>query len=287
MWFGNGFLPDNENLKVINGDVRDQEAFKTVCEGQDAIIYLASISNNEMERKNHDLFYQVNQYSFMPNVISAKEAGVKRFIYASSVAAYGSTIEDAKETDTLKPTTAYGHSKAYGEYALMHYRSPEFCCTVVRSASVCGYSPAQRFDTPVNAMAHDGVRTGIIKVNGGEQKRSHISIKDIADFYRLLLKAPVAQINGEAFNAVLANQSILDTAGTVAEAIGGAVIVKKERTDDRSYTADWHKAREVLGFAPKCSVYRAAKDLAVRLKNGQWQDSLSNSHYMKMADGLA
>jgi nucleoside-diphosphate-sugar epimerase len=48
LWFGNGQLPDNENCSLIKGDVRDREAFAEACKGQEAIVFLASLSSNEM-----------------------------------------------------------------------------------------------------------------------------------------------------------------------------------------------------------------------------------------------
>ena len=41
LYFGSGFLPYNDHVKVVKGDIRDLEAWKAVCEGQDADIYLA------------------------------------------------------------------------------------------------------------------------------------------------------------------------------------------------------------------------------------------------------
>ena len=150
---------------------------------------------------------------------------------------------------------------------------------IVRSASVCGYSPNMRFDTTVNMMTNHAIRKGEITVNGGRQKRSHVHIKDICDFYKLLLKAPKEKI-GQAFNVVLENKAVAETANTVAEVMG-CIIVKKPHSDDRSYTVDGTKAREILGFTPKHSVWQAVRDMVVKLKAGYWPDSLTNPIYQR------
>ena len=90
MWFGRGHLPaDNGKLTVIKADVRDAKAFRNACANQEAIIYLASLSNNDMCEKEPDLAYAVNIEAMFEIPRIATDAGVKRFIYASSVAGYG------------------------------------------------------------------------------------------------------------------------------------------------------------------------------------------------------
>ena len=92
-WFGNGDLPENDSLEIPwSGDIRSlgldvYGAFK----GKDAVIHLASLSNNAMCELNPMLEHQVNREAFKSVVYAAKASGVSRFIYASSVAAYGSS----------------------------------------------------------------------------------------------------------------------------------------------------------------------------------------------------
>lgn len=282
MWFGNGHLPDNGNLTVIKGDVRSVRDMNAACEGQEAVICLASISAEEMCQRNRTLARTVNIGGTMSVALSAKEAGVKRFIYASSVAAYASGDKASTEADDMRPTTIYGECKVEGELRVLK-QHPE--AVIVRSASVCGYSPHQRFDLTVNMMVHDAVRKGVITVNGGAQKRSHIHIQDVCEFYKLLLDAPKEKIAGQVFNVVAENATVAETARLVANEIG-ARIVTQPRSDERSYTVDGTKAREVLGFVPRRTVRQAVIDLKARFDSGYWKDSLSNQVYQNLADGL-
>lgn len=285
-WFGDGHLPgDNGNLSIIKGDVRNTDLFRAACDGKDAVIYLASLSNNTMCERDPRLADQVNRDGFPPALKAAKDAGVRRFIYASSVAAYGSSDEDAREDRPLAPSTLYAHAKDYCEAWTLEYNAPEFACTVTRSASVCGYSPHQRFDLTVNMMVHDAMRRGVIRVNGGKQKRSHIHMFDICRAYRLLLDMPRETIAGQAFNFVAENQEIDETAHIVAEETG-ATIEYGPATDNRSYTVDGSKARQVLGFIPAKTVRHAVRDLKARFDDGYWKDSLTNENYMNLAHDL-
>lgn len=281
--FGSGDLPDNDKCRLIKADVRDEKAWQDACKDQEAVIYLASISRELMCQNNEKLAYAVNVESFRPAVTAAKEAGVKRFIYGSSVAVYGSSDHDAKEDEPLAPSTIYGRGKAACEAILAEYQSDAFSCTVTRSASVCGYSPRQRFDLTINKMVHDAVRLHEIKVAGGDQKRSHIAINDLARFYRRLLDAPTRLVAGQTFNVAIENQRVKDSAAMVARIVGNTSINIGPRTDDRSYSVDGDKARDLLGFYGYL-LESAVRDLKTRLDAGYWKDSLTNPIYQNMIE---
>ena len=285
--FGDGSLPkQNDSLTVIKGDVRDQKDFASACEGQEAVIYLAGITSNDMCEKYPWLALSVNRLGFKHAIGIAMDSGVQRFIFASSVAAYGSSEKDATETQELAPTTQYAKAKGYCEWWLYFHKRLGFATTIVRSASICGFSPRQRFDLTVNKMVYDAMAKGVITVNGGEQKRSHVHIKDISDFYKLILKAPIEKIAGEVFNVVAENQSVLETAQLVASYLKAKVKIQP-RSDNRSYTVDGTKAREVLGFTPKKRVADAIKDLKIGFDSGYWQDSETNDAYWNVVHGLS
>ena len=284
-WFGDGCMCDNERLCVIRGDVRDIRGIRDACVGQDAVIWLASLSNNSMCVREPNLHHRINRDAVPSGLFAARIAGVKRFIYASSVAAYGSSDEDAKETQGLAPSTPYGDGKQFGEHWAKLYNADDFTTAITRAASVCGYSVHQRLDLTVNMMVHDACRRGVIKVNGGTQKRCHIHIHDICKAYRLLLATPAEKIAGQEFNLVAENQSVLETANIVAEETGAKIEIGPA-TDDRSYTVDGTKAREVFGFAPQRTVRDAVRDLKVRFDAGYWPDALTNDCYQNIAHGL-
>jgi nucleoside-diphosphate-sugar epimerase len=285
-WFGRCIPDDNPRLRFLYGDVRDGVTFRAACEGKDAVIFLASISNNDFCEENPKFAYSVNVEAMRRAPQIAKESGVKRFIYASSVAGYDQSIngEDSTEENNLNHATLYAQGKALSEG----------CCrahTIVRSASVCGPSPRMRFDLTVNRMVHDACKKGVITVHGGEQRRSHVNIYDLCDFYRLLLDIGHERIAGQVFNVVAENQTVLDTARIVADESGAAIEVRP-RNDNRSYTVSGEKAKRMLGFTPKRTVRDAVRDIKARFDSDakgitkQWTDSLTNKNYMNYADDL-
>ena len=75
---------DNTNLSVVKGDIRDIEKLGYFIKDSDAILHLACISNDASFELDEQLSTSVNMDAFEPIVLSAKNAGVSRFIFASS-----------------------------------------------------------------------------------------------------------------------------------------------------------------------------------------------------------
>lgn len=280
-WFGKGNPPENENYSLIEGDIRDHARLLKALKEQDAVIYLASLTNNDQCNKDPKLAFEVNEEAF-PKVVSAsRKMGVKRFIYASSVAAYGNSSDLLTEDMALKPSTLYGQGKAYCEDFLKKHSWDNWI--IVRPASVCGYSPRMRFDTTINKMVHDAFVKTRITVEGGQQIRSHVSMKDLNHFYASLLKAPKKDVFRQAFNVVSENQKVIESATIVERMIPGTRIEVKERTDNRSYMVSGEKARKELKFTPKQYVFDAAQDIYVRFRDGYWlEDILTNPSYFNV-----
>jgi len=279
--FGKGHLPgDNAMMKHVNGDIRSVKDVNDACAGQDAVIHLAAIAAESMIKRDIPFAKTVNISGAMNVAISAKAAGVKRFIYASSVAVYGTTKTPARENHAKLPSSFYGEQKKEAEYRVLK-EFPE--AAITRVATVCGYSPSMVFHTTINRMVNEAIRTGVLTVNGGEQKRSHISIKDVVKAYQLLLDHPMAE--GEAFNFVHSNQSIWDTAELVVRVLGQSIKISRvPATDNRSYTVSGTKALEVLGFAPTNSIEDAIWHMKAVFDSNQWKDSMGNNVYQRILD---
>jgi nucleoside-diphosphate-sugar epimerase len=211
----------------------------------------------------------------------AKAHGVKRFIYASSVAVYGTSDKYMTEDMDLRPSTIYGTGKEYAEALVFAYNTSDFATVRVRAASVCGQSPNVRFDITLNKMVHDAVHLGVIKVNGGNQYRCHVSIRDLCDFYRLLLTAPIEKISGQAFNVVKENQTVMESAKMVSY-LTGAKIETFPSSDNRSYKVDGSKAMDVLGFTAKQDLLVPLSDLKVRIEAGYWPYSMVDPSYLRL-----
>lgn len=273
--FGDGGLPkENGSLTNIKRDVMYADVVDNLTKQSvaDAVIWLAGITNNDEIVKYKELAEAINRHALRIAMTNAS----KRFIYASSVAVYGTDYAD--EQTEPEATTAYGHDKLYCEQFVR-----EAGGVIVRCASVCGESSNMRFDITANKLTHDAIMLGKMTVNGGRQMRSHVHIDDACDFYRMLLSAPMAQIGGQTFNCVGENQSVRSTALTVARELGKVEIEFSRSTDERSYSVSGDKARALLGWKPKRNVAQAVKDIKARFDLGKYKDT-SLARYWRRLD---
>lgn len=286
MYYGCHLTP-HPALKIIEGDIRETPRFRNACEGIDAVIQLACISNDAGFELDEDLSTSINYEAFEPMVLAAKAQGVRRFIYASSSSVYGvSEALEVTEEHPLVPLTLYNKFKGMCEPVLFKHQSKEFVCVVIRPATICGYSPRMRLDLSVNILTNHAVNNKKITVFGGEQLRPNLHIQDMCDLYRLLLEVPDQKIAGETFNAGYQNHSMLDIARMVGDAVskefpdyGQIEIVTTPTNDIRSYHINSEKIARVLGFRPRRGIEDAVRDLCRAFKDGRIPNSMTDDRY--------
>lgn len=285
-WYGKDVF-DNlkgvKNLSIIQGDVRDNAVVKSALNGCDAVIHLACISNDPSFDMNPQLGKSVNLDCFEPLVKVAKAEGVKRFVFASSSSVYG-IKEEKKVTESLslEPLTDYSKYKAICENILLSNMTSDFVCTVVRPATVCGYSVRQRFDLAVNILTNHAINRGEIKVFGGGQYRPNLHIQDMVDAYLHILEEDSEKIAGEVFNIGSKNLT-LDSIAKIVSEITGVTNIKYESTDDlRSYRVDSSHIAEKIGFVPKREVDDAVSDLVKAFTENKFFNPLDNPLYFNI-----
>ena len=210
MYFTDTFLPlGNKKLNVIKGDIRDTKKLKESCKNHDYFIHLACISNDASFVLDEKLSTSINLDAFEPMVIASKEAGIKRFIYASSSSVYGlSDKKDVKEDHPLLPLTLYNKYKGLCEPILFKYTDNNFEGVIFRPATVCGYAPRLRLDLSVNILTNHAINNNVIKVFGGDQLRPNLHINDYCELVFELIGAESSKIKNEIFNVGYQNLSI-------------------------------------------------------------------------------
>lgn len=287
-YYGDSFLPKGSpNLKVIRGDIRDTAKLAAAIPGHDAFISLACISNDASFELDEKLSTSVNLEAFEPMVLVAKEAGVERFVFASSSSVYGvSNQQNVTEDHPLVPLTLYNKYKGICEPLLFKHTTPDFVGVVFRPATVCGYAPRQRLDLSVNILTNHAINNGKITVHGGEQLRPNLHIHDYCDAVQVLLDAPDDKVANEIFNIGCQNMSIKDIAMIVkcivqdeSPDMGEIGIVTVPSDDKRSYHINSDKIKRVLGYAPKRSIEEAVRDLCRAFKDGRLPNSMADDIY--------
>jgi nucleoside-diphosphate-sugar epimerase len=290
MLFGSDGLPSHPNLKVVTGDIRKTEDFSRELAGADYVIHMACISNDPSFDLDPSLSRTINYECFEPMVRASKNAGVERFIYVSTSSVYGvSDAPEVTEDHPFVPLTDYNKYKGLCEPILFQYQSPEFTTTVIRPATVCGYSPRMRFDLTVNILTNHAVNKGIITIFGGTQQRPNVHIEDVTDLYVELLQMPKELIAGEAFNAGYENHTVAQLAEFVHKVVEDEfpekAPIRLETTtsdDNRSYRISSRKIAEKLGWKPKRTIEDAVRDLCRAFKEGKFRDSMSDDSYVNV-----
>ena len=280
-------LPNDPNLRVIKGDIRDTAKLAEALKEQDAVLHLACISNDASFELDENLSQTINYDCFEPIVTAARNAGVKRFVYCSSSSVYGvSNSPNVTEEHPLVPLTLYNKFKGMCEPLLWKHKADEFTCVVMRPATICGYSPRTRLDLSVNILTNHAVNKGVITVFGGNQMRPNLHIEDMADAYQIMLEAPHEKVHGETFNIGFQNYSIAEIANMVKRVVEEEMperndikIVTTPTNDMRSYHVNSDKVKRVLGFEPKRTVEDAVRDLTRAFRNYLLPSSFDDDCY--------
>ena len=284
MIYGEDVLKKNINLKIIKGDIRDRNLLEKEMPQHDIVIHLACISNDPSFELNPKLGKSINLDAFTPIVEIAKKNQIKKFIYASSSSVYGIKNEpEVHEEMSLQPLTDYSKYKVECENILKKYESDNFTPTIIRPATVCGYSKRQRLDVVVNILTNLAFHKKEISVFGGKQLRPNIHIKDMVNAYEVLINAPKVKISGEIFNAGYENFTVLELAEKVKEVIGDEVNIKfQPNNDNRSYHISSKKIKKILNFESQFTITDAVKDLKHAFVNGLLPNSLNDEKYFNI-----
>ncbi len=279
---------NHPKLIQIQGDLRHEALVKKALSGCDSVIHLACISNDPSFELNPELGKSINLDSFRPVVRAAKEAGVNRFLYASSSSVYGikEGVEVTEDLE-LEPLTDYSRFKAMTEEILEEERKPGFTTCIIRPATVCGYSPRQRLDVIVNILTTHALVNRKIRVFGGDQLRPNIHIQDMTNLYVHLMDLPLQQIDGGVYNGGYFNDTVMNIANTVKRVVeedtdlgDSKVELEVVPTDDnRSYHVSSTKLQKELGFTPQFTIDDAVRDLVKAFKEGNLPNPMDDIRY--------
>jgi nucleoside-diphosphate-sugar epimerase len=272
MFFGTDPIKDiADQITLVKDDIR---WFKpSALKGIDAILDLASLSNDPSGELDPQKTMEINYEGRVRVAKLAKKNNVHKYVLASTCSVYGFQEGTLTEGSQTNPLTTYSKANLLAEKEILPLADKSFTATVLRQATVYGFSPRMRFDLAINGMVLGFFKNGKIPImRDGKQWRPFVHVKDTSNAFIKVMESDPELVNGQIFNVSNDKQNvqILDLAKLVAEAIGLPFNYEWYGSPDtRSYRVSFGKIKKTLDFNPEYTPKEGAKEVYTALKEGK------------------
>ncbi len=268
-------IKDHSNFKLIEGDIRNLEDCKTACENQDFVLHEAALGSVPRSINDPITSNDVNVGGFLNMLVAARDANVKRFVYAASSSTYGDSESLPKVEDVIgKPLSPYAITKYVNElYADVFKRTYDFDTIGLRYFNVFGrkQNPNGAYAAVIPKFVMQLMNHESPVINGGgEYSRDFTYIDNVILMNLLALtsdnSASVNQVYNTAFgerttlNDLVSNlkEYLSDFDPKIAEV---EVIYGDYRKGDVPHSlASIDKAKKLLEYQPKHSMKEGLKE---------------------------
>jgi nucleoside-diphosphate-sugar epimerase len=275
-FFGNTLedLEKNKNLHLVKADIRSapQPLFKHV----NCVCDLAALSNDPAGELDPAKTFEINHRGRERICKLAKEAGVGRYVLASSCSIYGYQDDVVDETSPINPLTTYAEANGLAEKSALAQATESFAVTALRQSTAYGLSRRMRFDLAVNGMTLALHKQGSVRImRDGTQWRPMVHVRDTSRAFITALESEPGKVNGEIFNVGSEEQNIQVL--PLAKRLSGAVGIPFKEDwygdpDNRSYRVSFKKIQETLGYVTQLRPEDGAKEIFAALRSGQLKD---------------
>lgn len=248
---------------LIEGDVRDQDALAKAVDGADYVLHQAALPSVQRSVDDPILSNDVNICGTLNVLVAARDAGVKRVVYAASSSAYGDSPTLPKvEAMPVAPKSPYAITKLVGEEYCRVFHSLYGLETVgLRYFNVFGprQDPASHYSAVIPKFATALLTGKRPTVYGdGEQSRDFTFIANTVEANLLACTAENAP--GKVMNVACGERftlnQLLETLGELLGVDATPEYAEERKGDVKHSLAGIDLAKELLGYAPKITFRR-------------------------------
>ena len=252
-------------FRFIEGDIRSLETCREACKGAEYVLHQAALGSVPRSIDDPITSHDTNVTGFLNMLVAARDAGVKRMVYAASSAAYGDWPGLPKVEETIgRPLSPYGAGKHMNElYADVFGRCYGFQTVGLRYFNVFGprQDPEGAYAAVIPKWIAAMLRGEIVYIYGdGETSRDFCYIDNVVQANLLAATAEDGQAVGQVYNVAVGDQTSLNT---LFKSLRGLLTARDPqfecappvyldfRAGDVRYSrADISKARRLLGYQP-------------------------------------
>ena len=246
---------EHPNLRFIKADIRDIDSIRSHFIGVDWVFHLAASADIVPSVEKPRQYFEVNVDGTFNVLECAKDANVKRFLYAASSSCYGIAREyPTAETAEIAPRYPYALTKFLGEELVLHWEQVyNLPALSLRLFNV--YGPRARTTGAYGAMFGVFLAQKIHKkpftiVGDGTQSRDFTFVTDVVDAFLLAAKS---NLSGEVFNVGSSGHYSVNRIVELLKGEGVVYMRKRVAEPDCTY-ADISKIESALGFKAKVSI---------------------------------
>ena len=236
-----------ENAKVVVEDTRSNDIEK-LMRGKDIVINLSCLSNDTSSDVDYKFTHDVSYNGVMNVFNKAFKKKVGKLIQTSTTSVYG--IKQGKmvtEEEVPEPITQYSSIKAGLDNVLKyHMKYSDTGITILRPATLYGYSPRLRLDVMVNTLLDRTFRDKKMMIEGGEQLRPCLHVDDLCNAYIQSIENPIS--NGKIYNVTNENYSVNQIVSLIKSVVPEVELHYQHVIDQRSYKTSSALVKKELGL---------------------------------------
>lgn len=264
-------IQNQSKLEIVEGDLQDLELVKKTIKGCDYVFHLAALADIVPSIVNPLSYFSANVLGTVTLLESAREAGIKKFVYSASSSCYGiPETYPTSENSQIDPQYPYAFTKWAGEQAALHW-GQVYKIPVLSLRLFNVYGPRSRTSGTYGAVFGvflaqkiNGVPLTI--VGDGSQKRDFTFVTDVAEAF---IAASKSEYQNTVFNVGSGNTYSVNH---LAQLLGDKTVHIPKRPGEPDCTfADIGKIRNLLGWTPKVSFEEGIQKMLANID--YWKDA--------------